>query len=475
MSAAAALTARIMETWAHGRTSPTPWARRGRRTPGLRHVAHIWRAARVPNSFRGERPREPDAPIYVALDRARRRALGVGSARRREPGDRRAAGASAWSQPSAAIPTTRTSSSTGPAATEWLTIAQAFAGPPGAGRAPSRPRRDERRRDAARARPDRATARASTATASRRPRDARRSRSGRRPHAATTSPSSRCSSSARRCSATPSQGYARDVPHARSRTCSATASTAGSGSSPTRAGSTRPGSPRTDALGSRRSGSTPRVAVVEGDDLRDRLDDLVQSGLDFTNLDTGVALAASGLVPVTANAYLGGVGHRRSARGRRRRRGVRAGHRRVGGRRPGGVVARLGARRLRRARRRGDRRARDRVRAAVHRRQLPVPRRAHRPGYPGLPDRRGRRRRLVGDHEARRAPGARSRSGRSPRSCSTRSRSPRTRPRRHRALRHDQPARGRRATGWRSTVRAGARRRTRSRSRSTATAATATR
>jgi Acyclic terpene utilisation family protein AtuA len=61
------------------------------------------------------------------------------------------------------------------------------------------------------------------------------------------------------------------------------------------------------ALGSH-LGITPRVAVVEGDDLRDLLDDLVQSGIDFSNLDTGVALSASGLVPVTANAYLGAWG-----------------------------------------------------------------------------------------------------------------------------------------------------------------------
>jgi hypothetical protein len=61
------------------------------------------------------------------------------------------------------------------------------------------------------------------------------------------------------------------------------------------------------ALGAR-LGVSPRVAVVEGDDLRDRLGELTRAGVELTNLDTGVPLAASGLVPVTANAYLGAWG-----------------------------------------------------------------------------------------------------------------------------------------------------------------------
>jgi hypothetical protein len=55
-------------------------------------------------------------------------------------------------------------------------------------------------------------------------------------------------------------------------------------------------------------GVVPQVAVVEGDDLRDRVDDLMGAGLELANLDTGVPLADSGLVPVTANAYLGAWG-----------------------------------------------------------------------------------------------------------------------------------------------------------------------
>ena len=120
------------------------------------------------------------------------------------------------------------------------------------------------------------------------------------------------------------------------------------------------------------------------------------------------------------------VGDRRGAR-----RGAdvvvyRSRHRRRAHRRAGRVVARLGPRRLGRARRCRRRGPRDRVRPAGHRRQLRVPRRDRRPPLPGLPDRRGRGRRHVRDHQARRAPAGSSRSAPSPRSCCTRSTRPRT-------------------------------------------------
>lgn len=50
------------------------------------------------------------------------------------------------------------------------------------------------------------------------------------------------------------------------------------------------------------------VAHIDGDDLSTRLTALQESGIDLTNLDTGVPLAESGARPVTANAYLGGWG-----------------------------------------------------------------------------------------------------------------------------------------------------------------------
>jgi hypothetical protein len=50
------------------------------------------------------------------------------------------------------------------------------------------------------------------------------------------------------------------------------------------------------------------VAHVEGDDLLGRLDDLGAAGEPLAHLDTGVPLAAAGVAPVTANAYLGAWG-----------------------------------------------------------------------------------------------------------------------------------------------------------------------
>ena len=64
---------------------------------------------------------------------------------------------------------------------------------------------------------------------------------------------------------------------------------------------------RVDAIAGR-LGLSPRIGVVQGDDLVDRLDELQASGEPLTHLDTGQPLAASGIRPLTANAYLGGGG-----------------------------------------------------------------------------------------------------------------------------------------------------------------------
>ena len=50
------------------------------------------------------------------------------------------------------------------------------------------------------------------------------------------------------------------------------------------------------------------VGVVDGDDLLPRLGDLQAAGVDLAHLDTGRPLAAAGVAPATANAYLGGWG-----------------------------------------------------------------------------------------------------------------------------------------------------------------------
>jgi hypothetical protein len=55
-------------------------------------------------------------------------------------------------------------------------------------------------------------------------------------------------------------------------------------------------------------GLEPSIAFVEGDDLMPRLQSLIDDGHEFRHLDRDVPLRDSGVVPLTANAYLGGWG-----------------------------------------------------------------------------------------------------------------------------------------------------------------------
>ena len=55
-----------------------------------------------------------------------------------------------------------------------------------------------------------------------------------------------------------------------------------------------------------RLGLSPVISVVGGDDLMGRIDELVEAGYSFENLESGEPLA--GVEPLTANAYLGGWG-----------------------------------------------------------------------------------------------------------------------------------------------------------------------
>ena len=57
-----------------------------------------------------------------------------------------------------------------------------------------------------------------------------------------------------------------------------------------------------------RLGLGVRIGVVTGDDLMPRLDELRAEGETFVNLDTGERLDDLGIVPITANAYLGAGG-----------------------------------------------------------------------------------------------------------------------------------------------------------------------
>jgi hypothetical protein len=57
-----------------------------------------------------------------------------------------------------------------------------------------------------------------------------------------------------------------------------------------------------------RLGLQPKVAYITGDDLLDRVPDLLASGVDLANIDTGQPLAEAAVQPVTASAYLGSWG-----------------------------------------------------------------------------------------------------------------------------------------------------------------------
>jgi uncharacterized protein (TIGR03084 family) len=137
MSAASSVTARIMETWAHGQDAADALGTVRAPTRRLRHIAHIGVRA-MPFSFAVNGRALPEEPVRVELD---------------WDGE-----LWTWGEPDA------DSKVTGPAldfcllvtqrrhradtalraegevADQWMDIAQAFAGPPGAGRRPGQHR-----------------------------------------------------------------------------------------------------------------------------------------------------------------------------------------------------------------------------------------------------------------------------------------------------------------------------------------------
>lgn len=134
MSLMSFATARLMETWAHGQDVADALGRERAPTSRLRHVAEIGVRAR-PFSYANAGLELPQRPVRVTLqapdgelwswgpDDATDCVSGTALdfcllvTRRRHPDDLSLQG-------------------TGPLAQEWLAIAQAFAGPPGAGRQP---------------------------------------------------------------------------------------------------------------------------------------------------------------------------------------------------------------------------------------------------------------------------------------------------------------------------------------------------
>jgi len=135
MSAASSVTARLMETWAHGQDIADTLGVTRPATARLRHVAHLG-ASTIGYSFALRGLPVPDQPIRIEVtgpdgdqwawgpagvpDVVRAPALDfcLVVTQRRHPAD-------------------TALTATGPVARQWIPIAQAFAGPPGPGRPPS--------------------------------------------------------------------------------------------------------------------------------------------------------------------------------------------------------------------------------------------------------------------------------------------------------------------------------------------------
>jgi uncharacterized protein (TIGR03084 family) len=133
MAARSFVTARLMETWAHGQDVADALGVTRLPTARLRHVAHIGVRAR-PFSYAINSMPVPEAPVYVALTGPDGDVWEWG-----EPSDDRVTGNAL--DFCLVVTQRRHVADTdlavhGPAASEWISIAQAFAGEPGGGRAP---------------------------------------------------------------------------------------------------------------------------------------------------------------------------------------------------------------------------------------------------------------------------------------------------------------------------------------------------
>jgi uncharacterized protein (TIGR03084 family) len=143
MSAASSVTARLMETWAHGQDVVDALGRTRRPTARLRHVAHLG-VRTLGWSFRVRGRPEPDVPVRVELTAPDGDPWTWGPA---DAADRVTGPAEDFcllvTQRRHRADTALTA--TGPVADAWLDLAQAFAGPPGDGRpAPGGPAPDHR-------------------------------------------------------------------------------------------------------------------------------------------------------------------------------------------------------------------------------------------------------------------------------------------------------------------------------------------
>jgi uncharacterized protein (TIGR03084 family) len=136
MSIASSLTARTMETWAHGQDVADALGVTRAPTPALRQVSHLG-VRTLANSFLARGMAVPDAPVFVSLHAPSGETWtwGDASAADRVTGD---------AVEFCLVVTQRRHlddtdlAVSGPVAEQWMRIAQAFAGPPGEGRSPLR-------------------------------------------------------------------------------------------------------------------------------------------------------------------------------------------------------------------------------------------------------------------------------------------------------------------------------------------------
>jgi uncharacterized protein (TIGR03084 family) len=134
MSPASFITARLMETWAHGLDIVDVVDGERPDTDRLRHVAFIGVRAR-PYSYnvRGKTPPNAEVRVELTLPSGRRLEFG-------DPGAENTVRGTATDFCRVATQRRHLADTDleirGPAAEEWMSIAQAFAGPPGEGRRP---------------------------------------------------------------------------------------------------------------------------------------------------------------------------------------------------------------------------------------------------------------------------------------------------------------------------------------------------
>ena len=139
MSAASFISARVMETWAHGQDVADTLGVSREPTHRLRHVAHVGVRAR-PFSYVTRGLPVPPEPVRVELTGP------AGETWTWEPDATDSVTGDALDF-CLVVTQRRHVADTdlainGPLAEEWMTIAQAFAGPPGQGRAPGQFRRE---------------------------------------------------------------------------------------------------------------------------------------------------------------------------------------------------------------------------------------------------------------------------------------------------------------------------------------------